>query len=103
NLRDARADVDVDDPAVRAGRRTESLGFSRVRRENRRREPLRDAVVDRHGLFEGAIADQIQDGREGLTLDDGRGVADLDYRRTDITAAGRHAVRHAATAVDDEI
>ena len=74
----ARADVHVDDAAVRTGRRAELLRLADVAGENRRRQPLRHAVVDGDRLVEVAVAHQIQNRRERFLLHDRRVGADLD-------------------------
>src|SRR5262245_39509258 len=52
DLRARRADVHVRDAAVGTGRTQELLGLQDVAREDRRRQALRHAVVDRNRLVD---------------------------------------------------
>src|SRR5688572_29757087 len=56
----AGADVDVGNAAVAASRREERLGILKTVGENRARQPLRHGVVQRDGLVERLIREDIQ-------------------------------------------
>ena len=57
----ARADVHVRDPAVGARGREEPLGLPQVGGEDRRREPLRDAVLERDRLLRVGVREHVED------------------------------------------
>src|SRR5690349_10991801 len=66
DLRAARADVHVGDAAIAAARRDEQLRFVHVVGEDGGTQALRDFVVVSDGVLELAIADDVEDRREGF-------------------------------------
>src|SRR5438477_3706709 len=70
DFRTRSADVDVGDAAVAAQGRQERFGIAHAAREDRRRKPLWHTVLQRDRLGKLAIADHVENGREGLALHD---------------------------------
>ena len=99
----ARADVDVRDPAVGAGRCEEALGLAQVGREDRRGKPLRYAVLQRDRLVRLGVGEHVEDRRERLLLDD-RGLRGHPHdRRAPRTRRPASASASARLAADDDL
>src|SRR5690606_29095130 len=60
------ADIDAGQTAVGAGRAQEAVGLAHVAGTDRRREPLRDAVVQVNRLVQRVVAGDVQQRGEGL-------------------------------------
>ena len=102
DLGPARADVDVRDAAVRSGGCEEALGLAEVGREDRRREALGHAILEGDRLVEVAVAEDVEDGGEGLLRDDAALRRHPHDRRLRVPRVGP-AVGERATAAHDEL
>ncbi|MDL1901135.1 sigma-70 family RNA polymerase sigma factor, partial [Anaerolineae bacterium CFX9] len=94
------AHVDVGDAAVGALEAQEALGLGHAVGEDARGQALRYGVLERDGLLDGLVLHHVQDGREGLGLDDGRAVVDLHDGGLHERAPAERRLEHLA-AVDD--
>lgn len=89
DLRSARTNVHVDDPAVGAGRRTEPLRLADVASEDRRCQTLRHAIMTRDCFFERCVTDHVKDRRKRFFIDDPGIIWNLNDRRSHVSSAGR--------------
>ena len=81
-------------------RRLEFLGLAHVAGEDARRQPLRHAILQRDGLGEIAVGQDIEDRREGFLADDFALCRHLDDCRADIIGVRARDLDPVA-AVDD--
>ena len=64
-----RSDVHIGNPAIGAARRQEGFSLAQIVGEHRRRQTLRNGIVQLEYCIEVAILDDIEDRREGLAFD----------------------------------
>ena len=95
------ADVDVGDAAVAARGREEQFGLADFVGEDRRRQALRDVVLQRDRFVEVLVRHDVEDRGEGFLLDHLGVGRDADERGFDVGAALGDARSGRPAAADD--
>lgn len=93
--------VDVGDAAVGAHCGEEEFGFGEVLGEDGGGEALGDVVVEGYGLVEAVVAEDVEDGGEGLLADEFGLAGNFDDGGADVEGLGGGIVRFGGRACFD--